>query len=179
MIFLFLALVFIFPSVHAAGDVYIIRSIDIPAFQKGSPVNALITVENLKYSQSGYNAANMATLQFTIRDKSGVTITGFPTTTATISFNSPPDPEVTYSLNLDPAYNFAVGDTYTLDVRVLPFVDNVNPSLNESVSGNNSGKKTFSVIAAPQTFQVPDMPFEMVLLSALFVMGWLYTAGKK
>jgi hypothetical protein len=177
----FLALVMILPSVHAAGDVFIIRSIDIPSFQKGSPVDALITVENLKFGQVVYNLANTATLQFTIRDKSGVTVSGFSPTTATINFGMSSNPEiVVYTLNLDPPYNFTVGETFTLNVRVVPFVDGGNPTLNESVSGNNSGKKTFSVIAAPQTFQVPDMPFEMVLLSVLLVTGWLYAAqGKK
>lgn len=172
-------LLFLSPSIFAAGDVYILRSIDVPSLYKGSSIDALIRVENMKFGNSNYAAANAGTLFLTLRDDQGRIVSGFDAQPFPVSFGTTSTPSVdVVSVNIDPTTDLREGHTYSLSAVVQTY-DGPGTTYDETVSGNNTGKQKFVVLKAPQTFQVPDLPFTVVLLSLLSVLGWLFVHAKR
>ncbi len=167
LLFSFIFLLTFSPTIFAA-DVYVLKSIDVPQVYANSPIVAEFTIENKN------PAANSTILHVTIRNDQGQIIQGFNDYQVNLSFNSNPIKIVTVPI---PLASINEGETYTIDSKIdwydPPFTQN-----DETTKGNNSARKTFTLLKAPQTYQVPDMPLELSFVSMLLVLSGLLYFGR-
>lgn len=168
----------------SGGDVFVLRDIDYapnPPIE-GTQFDALITVQNKRY-----DLTQTGTMNVIIRDGQGNEIPGFDAD-ITLTF---PDPspstitETTYPLTIEfdstAPGAFIPGQTYTLYATIQPFDDTTPPidEDDETVKGNNSTFKTFTLLRPQETISVPDAPPWMSVFMALIVLGWLFASSRK
>jgi hypothetical protein len=170
----------------SGGDVYVLREIDFspnPPIE-GKQFDAVIKVQNKNYTDD----TKSATLNVIIRDGQGNTIPGFDPSTTTITFSDPAPAivsETTISLTIEfdstAPGAFIPGQTYTLYAAIQPYVESpiVGTDDSETVKGNNSAFKTFTVLRPQETINVPDAPPWMSVFIALIVLGWLFASSRK
>ncbi len=152
-------------------DYFVLTSIEIPTINPNQDIVADINAKNIKGVGLG-----QAYLNVTIRDKQGVANPVFNNLTVSIPFNSIVGEIVTTRLIIQQASSanpfLVVGETYTLMAKVVP-------AAGETVIGNNTATKTFSVVNPPKTFPIPDMSMSVVGLTFFIVLGWLYLSQNK
>ncbi|MEK6970875.1 MAG: hypothetical protein AABW68_04270 [archaeon] len=169
----------------AGGDIFILKNIDYspnPPIE-GKQFNALITVQNKRYDLTPTGVLNVI-----IRDGQGNEISGFDPATYPITFPTPASgttaewtETVTIEFDSGDPGAFVPGQTYTLYASVTPFDDTTIPidEDDETVTGNNSAFKTFTVLEPQGTINVPDAPPWMSVVMALVVLGWLFASARK
>lgn len=173
------------PTNGSGGDVFILKNIDYapnPPIE-GKQFDALITIQNKRT-----DLTTNGTLNVIIRDGDGKEIPGFNPATTPVSFPLPASgtnaeitQPVTIEFDSDSIGAFAPGQTYTLYATITPF-DDTTPPINEddeTVTGNNSAFKTFTVLEPQTTLNVPDAPPWMSVFMALIVLGWLFVSSRK
>ncbi len=169
----------------SGGDVFILKNIDYapnPPIE-GKQFDALITIQNKRT-----DLTTNGTLNVIIRDGDGKEIPGFNPATTPVSFPLPASgtnaeitQPVTIEFDSDSIGAFAPGQTYTLYATITPFEDTTIPidEDDETVKGNNSTFKTFTVLEPQTTLNVPDAPPWMSVFMALIVLGWLFVSSRK
>ncbi len=158
------------------GDVYVVKDIQYPQLYRGNTISAEITVENKKFI-SDPTTKNNVMFNYVVRDSEGKEVAGLSPSTQTNNFTSATQ---TFTFDLEIAGNdvFNLGETYTLFVKVQPYVGS-SPDESESITGNNSAFRTFTVLAPLQNVSVPDAPAWMSILMVSIVLGWLFFSTRK
>lgn len=158
------------------GEVYVVKDLNIANFHRGTPVHALVTIDNKRFSDPFYASSLSHAMQVFVRDREGNLVSGFGP--VTLNFTSA---TLQYDLPLEDPPNavFKLGEAYRVEVRVLPYVDASVPARNEKIIGNNFAQLTFAVVPSPTTVQVPDMPLMNVFATLSLVMMGLYAFTRK
>jgi hypothetical protein len=163
--------------------VYILKDIAFPNVYTSNDIQAALAIENKDIGLTGNTPSVDITVN--IRDSTGGLVPGFdPATYTSVALNFSSSSVYTIPLVLQPAgctgaaCPFLLGKTYTLYATVKPY-DNVDPLLDEKVTVNNSGYKTFTTLEAPQTYAVPDSPWWMSVVMVTVVLGWLVVSTRK
>ncbi|MBM3281736.1 MAG: hypothetical protein FJY86_00115 [Candidatus Diapherotrites archaeon] len=167
-------LVMISPTIFAA-DVYILRAITVPQTYLTGYVDVEITIENVQFNQQGYGAASSGNqlIHTSIRNDKGQFLPGFDDYQTSI-----PLPAAINVINVTiPQSSLNAGEIYTIQASIDPYNPN-GTTYDETTKGNNSARKTFTVLKAPQTYQVPDMPFELSFAGMLLVLSGLFYYGR-
>jgi hypothetical protein len=170
------------PSDGAGGDVFLLKKIDFvpnPPLD-GSDFGTAITMQ---YKGTGPLTGY---LDIIIRDGEGNPIGGSPYFAQGIGIDFTGPGELTRTVPID--YGGALdnldiepGETFTLYATIRPYEEEpvVGENDSETVTGNNSSFKTFTVLVPQETISVPDAPPWMSVFMALIVMGWLFVSGRK
>ncbi len=165
------------------GDIYVIKNIDFPnIYRNGTDtILANVTIQDLRTDLTTNNPPGTP-LKIIIRDSKGATVGAFTPASYEIGNYSASGDTYTVPVEIDPVVSpyLTIGETYTLYAKVEPYVENpvVDLDDSESVIGNNSAFKTFTVLNPPQTVNVPDAPWWMSLVVACVVMGWLFLSTR-
>jgi hypothetical protein len=160
------------PTIFAA-DVYILRAIDVPQQYAGTPTTINFVIENVLFTDPNYVGSHTQDMYVTIRNNQGAIVSGYDNAVVPLVFGSS-------TLNeqlVIPANILQTGVVYTIDASIDPYGPGGTP-FDETTKGNNSARKTFTVLKPVQTFQVPDMPIEIHLLSVLVVFSGLFFFGR-
>lgn len=159
------------------GEVYSLNVLDVDPIHKGQAIFAKVEVENTQWGNIAYTGANTATVTLTIIEEDGNPVPGITFSPVNVDFSAVD--VVSYQFALEgPGVGdyFEVGKTYIAEAEIQPYVDSFgNANLSEVVTGNNRARKTFTIIAPPVTFSIPDMPFALVVGIFSVVLGWLFT----
>ncbi|MFH0970022.1 MAG: hypothetical protein V1776_01020 [Candidatus Diapherotrites archaeon] len=167
------------------GDIFSIKDISFvpnPPIEGGNIV-ANITILN---KQTDITATNATILNVVIRDGDGNPIPGTPNdyfTQQQITFDSV-FPEKTIPIQISTAGiadAFAPGETFTLYASIDPYVE--SPPVgekddSETITGNNSAFRTFTVVNPQRAISVPDAPWWMALVVVGIVLGWMFVSTR-
>lgn len=156
----------------ATLDVYTLKNISFPNVYDSTGIFASITIDNNRPDLTGNTPAENITIS--MRDGSGTPVSAWGVRTFSLpDFSS--GKRQTMQVDIQPAGSVPflnVGETYTLYATIESFSS-------ETETSNNKGYQTFTVLATPQTFSIPDFPAWMSVLTLSVVLGWMFFSARK
>ncbi len=170
-IFLISFLLFASSGWAATLDVYTLKDISFPNVYAGNNVFANVTIDNNLFLTNPQPGEMVTT---TMRDSKGVSVAAWGVRTFSLpDFSSGEIQTMQIDIQLANSTPFLnEGETYTLYATIEPFAG-------ETETSNNSAFKTFTVLATPQSYSIPDFPAWMSVLVFSIIFGWLFFSAKK